>query len=241
MLPPLPLPPPDALQYLEHGRLLFVLGLLAANACEDVKRRTLLGRDRHYAMSGAGGLCVFLLAEQGWRDPSAMLSMVAGVTVALLLWRCRGMASGDCVLLLVVSVTLPAYGGIYFVPAFVALLGITLAAFLVVAYNLALNVSQAAMPRGRPPLFSRYPNAGTWKRAFAVFAAHERRAWETHVVPVLEDGRGSFSIFRTQQFDRRDWDAVPTGRLVLVAGPMVVFLLTVLVLIAAAAWAGGGA
>ena len=238
---PLPLPPPDALQYLEHGRLLLVLGLLAANACEDVRRRTLLWGDRHYAAIGTGGLCMFLLVEQGWRDPSATLSMVAGITMALALWRCRGMASGDCVLLLVVSVLLPTYGGIYFVPVFVALLGITLTAFLVVAYNFALNVSQAAMPRGRPPLFSKYPNAGKWKRAFAVFAAHEKRAWETHVVPVLEDGRGSFSIFRTQQFGQRDWDVVPAGRLVLVAGPMVVFFLTVLALIAVVAWVGGGA
>ncbi|MDE0265776.1 MAG: hypothetical protein OXK17_01925 [Thaumarchaeota archaeon] len=230
----LPLPDASMLQYAEHARLLLVLGMLAANSYTDVRFRTVWGADRHYAMLGALGLCIFLFPGGGWQDTGALMSMAGGITFVLLLWRCRVLASGDSIIMLIVCVTLPEYGGVQFVPILVVLLGVTLTGFAVVAHNLALNTLQYISPDGRSP-FDRYPAAGPWKRAAALFTAHQKRSWEKYVVPVWEDGRGSFSVRRTQQFDRRDWKAVPAGRLVVVAGPVVPYLLLVVLLIVAAA------
>ena len=230
-------------QYLEYGRLALVLGLLAVESYGDLKYRELMGRDRHYAMIGGAGLAMFLLSG-GWQDLNALFSMAAGITIALVMWRVRGLAAGDCIILLVVSVTLPSYGGVYFVPVAIALLAITAAAFLIVSYNLVMNVWQAVDcrrgARGVPPLFAGYPRARPWTRAFCLFAAHYKRPWDRFAVPVWEDGRGSFSIMRTTYFDQRDWDSVPVGRLVVTAAPMNVVFLAVLVLVAVFVTMAGG-
>lgn len=228
--------------YLEHGRMLLVLCMLAIDSYGDLRYRTLMGRDRHYMMIGGAGLLMFLLPG-GWQDLNALFSMAAGITIALLLWRIKGLPTGDCIVVMVISVVLPSYGGLYFIPVAVALLGVTAAAVLIVSYNLAMNVWQAASHRrgasGVPPLFAGYPKARPWTRAFCLFAAHYKRPWDRFVVPVWEDGRGSFSIARTTYFDRRDWDGVPVGRLVVTAAPMNVFFLAVVLLVAAFVWSGG--
>ncbi|MDE0089801.1 MAG: hypothetical protein OXP12_00330 [Thaumarchaeota archaeon] len=217
----------------ELVRLLMVLGVLAANSYTDVRYRTVLGRDRHYACVGGAGLALFLLGG-GWADTSALFGMAAGVTLALVLYRCRAVASGDCVVLLVVSVTLPAAPGVPFLPALVGLLGVTVLSFVVVAYNVALNVSHAAglyrhPAAGRRP-FSAYGAAGTLKKAAAFFTAHHQRPWETHVVPV-DDQRGGFSL-RTTALDRRKWKrGAKAGRPVMVAAPVIPFLLAALILL----------
>ena len=214
-------------------RLLMVLGVLAANSYTDVRYRTVLGRDRHYACVGGAGLALFLLGG-GWADTSALFGMAAGVTLALVLYRCRAVASGDCVVLLVVSVTLPAALGVPFLPALVVLLGVTVLSFVVVAYNVALNVSHAAglyrhPAAGRRP-FSAYGTVGTLKKAAAFFTAHHQRVWETHVVPV-DDQRGGFSL-RTTALGRRKWKrGAKAGRPVMVAAPVIPFLLAALILL----------
>ena len=115
-------------------RLLMVLGVLAANSYTDVRRRTVLGGDRHYAGVGGAGLALFLL-DGGWADAGALFGMATGVTLALVLYRCRAVASGDCIILLVVSVTLPTALGVPFLPVLAGLLGVTILAFAVVGYN----------------------------------------------------------------------------------------------------------
>ncbi|MDE0525254.1 MAG: hypothetical protein OXI27_01445 [Thaumarchaeota archaeon] len=159
----------------EPVRLLMVLGVLAANSYTDVRYRTLLGSDYHYALTGAAGLALFLL-DGGWSDAGALFGLAAGVTLALVLYRCRAVASGDCVVLLVVSVTLPAASGVPLLPVLAGLLGVTMLAFAVVGYNVVLNVSHVAglyrhPAAGRLP-FATCRTAGALKKAAAFFAAH---------------------------------------------------------------------
>ena len=215
----------------ETVRLLMVLGMLAANSYTDVRYRTVLGGDRHYACVGGAGLALFLL-DGGWADAGALFGMAAGVTLALALYRCRAVASGDCIILLAFSVTLPAASGVPFLPVLAGLLGITVLAFAVVGYNVALNVSHTAglyrhPAAGRRP-FSACGAAGALKKAAAFFAAHHRRPWETHVIPV-DDQRGGFSL-RTTALGKRKWNRDGgVGRPVMVAAPVMPFLLMSLV------------
>ena len=217
----------------ELVRMLMVLGVLAANSYTDVRYRTVLGRDRHYACVGGTGLALFLLGA-GWADTSALFGMAAGVTLALVLYRCRAVASGDCVVLLVVSVTLPAAPGVPFLPVLVGLLGVTVLSFVVVAYNVALNVSHAAglyrhPAAGRRP-FSAYGTVGTLKKAAAFFTAHHQRPWERHVV-LIDDGRGGLSL-RATPAGTREWEKSDgEGRPVMVAAPVIPFLLASTVLL----------
>ncbi|MDE0090993.1 MAG: hypothetical protein OXP12_06520 [Thaumarchaeota archaeon] len=214
-------------------RLLMVLGVLAANSYTDIRYRTVLGGDRHYALTGGAGFALFLL-DGGWADTGALLGLAAGVTLALVLYRCRAVASGDCIILLVISVTLPAASGVSFLPVLAGLLGITILAFAVVAYNVALNVSHAAglyrhPAAGRLP-FSEYGTAGAPRRAAAFFAAHHRRPWERHVVRI-DDRRGGFSL-RATPVGTRGWEkGSGEGRPVMVAAPVIPFLLASMILL----------
>ncbi len=214
-------------------RLLMVLGVLAANSYTDVRYRTVLGGDRHYALVGGAGLVLFLL-DGGWADAGALFGMAAGVTLALVLYRCRGAAFGDCIILLVVSATLPTAFGVPFLPVLAGLLGITILAFAVMGYNVALNASHAAglyrhPAAGRLP-FSACGDTGTLKKAAAFFAAHHRRRWERHMVRI-DDGRGGFSL-RATPVGTRIWKKGDgEGRPVMVAAPVVPFLLAGLVLL----------
>ena len=217
----------------ETVRLLIVLGMLAANSYTDVRYRTILGGDRHYACAGAAGLALFLL-DGGWADAGALFGVAAGVTLALVLYRCRAVASGDCVILLVVSVTLPAALGVPFLPVLAGLLGVTMLAFAVVGYNVALNVSHAAglyrhPAAGRRP-FSTCDAAGVLKKTAGFFAAHHRRPWERHVVRI-DDGRGGLSL-RATSVGTREWERGDgEGRPVMVAAPVIPFLLVSTILL----------
>ena len=214
-------------------RLLMVLGVLAANSYTDIRYRTVLGRDRHYVLAGAAGLALFLL-DGGWSDAGALFGLATGVTLALVLYRCRAVASGDCVILLVVSVTLPAASGVPFLPVLAGLLGVTVLAFAVVGYNVTLNVSHAAglyrhPAAGRRP-FSTCEAAGTLKKAAAFFAAHHQRSWERHVIRI-DDGRGGLSL-RATPTGIRGWERGGVeGRPVMVAAPVIPFLLVSTILL----------
>ena len=217
----------------ELVRLLMVLGVLVANSYTDVRYRTILGGDRHYACVGGAGLILFLL-DGGWADAGALFGMMAGVTLALVLYRCRAVASGDCIVLLVVSVTLPTALGVPFLPVLAGLLGITMLAFVVVAYNVALNASHAAglyrHPAAGSRPFSACGAAGVLKKAAAFFTAHHKRPWERHVIRI-DDGRGGFSLRATPVGIRR-WEADGgEGRPVMVAAPVVPFLLASMILL----------
>ena len=218
----------------ELVRLLMVLGVLAANSYTDVRYRTVLGGDRHYALVGGAGLVLFLL-DGGWADAGALFGTAAGVTLALVLYRCRAVASGDCIILLVVSVTLPTAFGVPFLPVLIGLLGITMLAFAVVGYNVALNASHAAglyrhPAAGRRP-FSACGAAGILKKTAAFFAAHHRRRWERYAIRI-DDGRGGLSLRATPVGTRR-WEAGGgEGRpVVVVAAPVVPFLLASVILL----------
>lgn len=217
----------------ELVRLLMVMGVLAANSYTDVRYRTVLGGDRHYAAVGGAGLILFLL-DGGWADAGALFGMAAGVTLALVLYRCRAVASGDCIILLVVSVTLPTASGVPFLPVLAGLLGITMLAFAVVGYNVALNASHAAglyrhPAAGRLP-FSTCGAAGILKKTAAFFAAHHRRRWERYAIRI-DDGQGGFSLRATPVGTRR-WEAgCGEGRPVMVAAPVVPFLLASVILL----------
>ncbi len=214
-------------------RMLMVLGVLAANSYTDVRYRTILGGDRHYVLAGGAGLALFLL-DGGWADAGALFGLASGITFALVLYRCRAVASGDCVILLVISVTLPAASGIQFLPVLAGLLGVTILAFAVVTYNVALNVSHVAglyrhPAAGRRP-FSTCGKAGAPKKAAAFFAAHHRRPWERHVIRI-DDGRGGFSL-RATPVGIREWEGGGgQGRPVMVAAPVIPFLMVSVILL----------
>jgi len=217
----------------ELVRLLMVVGMLAANSYTDVRHRTVLGGDRHYACAGAVGFALFALGG-GLADAGALFGMAAGVTLALVLYRCGAVASGDCVVLLAVSVTLPAALGVPFLPVLAGLLGVTILAFAVVAYNLALNVSHAAglyrHPAAGSRPFSTCGAASAIKKAAAFFAAHHRRPWEKYVV-YIDDGRGGLSL-RATPVGTREWErGDEEGRPVVVAAPVIPFLLVSVILL----------
>ncbi|MDE0091140.1 MAG: hypothetical protein OXP12_07285 [Thaumarchaeota archaeon] len=214
-------------------RLLMVFGVLVANSYTDVRYRTVLGGDRHYACVGAAGFALFLLGG-GWADTGALFGLAAGITLALVLYRCRAVASGDCVVLLVVSVTLPAASGVPFLPVLAGLLGVTALAFAVVGYNVALNVSHMAglyryPAAGRRP-FAACGTTGVLKKAAAFFAAHHRRPWERYVIRI-DDGRGGFSLRATPAGTRRWEKGGGEGQLVMVAAPVIPFLLVSVILL----------
>lgn len=214
-------------------RLLMVLGVLAANSYTDIRYRTVLGGDRHYVPAGGAGLALFLL-DGGWADAGALFGLAAGVTLALVLYRCRAVASGDCVVLLVISVTIPTAFGVPFLPVLAGLLGVTILAFAVVAYNVALNVSHVVglyrhPAAGRRP-FSTCETTGALKKAAAFFTAHHRRPWERHVVRI-DDGRGGFSLRATPVGTRRWEKDNEEGRPVMVAAPVIPFLLASMILL----------
>ena len=214
-------------------RLLMVLGVLATNSYTDIRYRTVLGSDRHYACVGGAGFVLFLMGGGG-ADAGSLLGLAAGVTLALALYRCRAVASGDCVILLVVSVTLPAASGVPFLPVLASLLGVTILAFAVVGYNVALNVSHVTglyrhPAAGRRP-FSTCGAASLPKKAAGFFTAHHQRPWERHVIHI-DDGRGGFSL-RATPVGTREWEkGGAEGRLVMVAAPAIPFLLASMILL----------
>lgn len=209
----------------EIARIALVLGVLAADSYADIRRRSLLGRDCHYAAVGAAGLALTLLSGPTTMD---ILGMVSGITLTLVIYRLRAMGSGDCVVMLVFSVSLPAALGIPFLPALVLLGGITLVGCAIITYNAALNVSHHMSPPAAPPPPVR---AHLLKRAAAFAMAHRMRAWERHVVPIEKQG-GGFSLFGGSPQKPQAWTASP-GQLVMVAAPVVPFLLAALLLLLA--------
>ena len=211
----------------ELARLLIVLGMLAVNSYTDIRYRTILGGDRHYAVVGAAGLILSLADIR--QSPDAVFSMVLGVTLSLLLYRSKAVASGDLVILIAVSVSLPSVMGVQLLPVLVTLGGITMLAFSVVAYNLGLNLSRAFCGGGM--LFSKYSKAGPHKKVAALFMAHHRRPWETHVVPIEEGDDFSLHVTPFDKIKNWEKEGGKAGQLVVVAAPVVPFLLAALVFI----------
>lgn len=223
-------PGAEMLLNLEDARLAVVLCILVITSYTDIRRRELTAYDRPYLIAGGACFAVFMVAEGGWQDTLAWFSVVVGMSLALGFWRLRVMGNGDVLIIVVISVSLPEYGGIPFVPAGVVLLGFFMIAFLAPMYNLVLNASHYVMPRGRPPLFAPYPRAGFFRRAGCMFTAHAKRPWEKFVVPVKGDGNGSFTFWNTTPVGNREWGNVETGRLVMVGVPIIPFFLSILIL-----------
>ena len=205
--------------------LVLVLSVLAADSYSDIRYRHLLGRDRHYILVGAAGLAITLFATPTTTD---MLGIVAGVTATFLLYRLKAMASGDCAVMLIVSTALPTLWGIPFVPVFVLLGGITLVAAAVVAYNVLLNISQFFY---RVDAMRTSTSEHPLKKAAAFVMTHRMRGWEKYVV-CIEDKDGRFSLFGDSPHTRHEWTARP-GQLVMVAAPVIPFLLAALLLLVA--------
>ena len=247
--------PPDMVEISEMTRLLIVIGILIPNAYTDIRYRLTCGRDAYYAAAAVAGAFLFLVAEGGWSDMMGVFGIIFGLTVVFVMLRARAGGSGDLIIMTVIIFTLPAYGGAYFVG--VIIIGCMLLATGVAstAYNVALNVLQVARPlmfgngtnnsssnthhHHHPGggVFAAYPAAGRLRRACCLFACHQKRSWETFVVPVADDGRGSFCIGGTANpvtsIPTADtpWPQVAVGRLVVTAAPMVVFLLAAAILI----------
>ena len=251
---------------IELASVVLVVGVLVLNTYTDVRRRTIWGHDMHYVVFGAAGLALTVAgglvdggmgagggSGGGYPLTADMLSMAAGITLALILWRCRALASGDCIILLVVAVSLPSLfgGAATMLPVSITLGSIAALAISVILYNLALNVGQILAPPGAGAAggrgadapaarrdsglpFASYARAHPLKKAAALFMAHRKRAWERHVVSIETSVGDDFSL-RVPTFGKTDWDSVPPGRLVVVAAPVVPFILAVTIVVVAAA------
>lgn len=204
----------------EPVRLLLVVSILAVNSYTDVARRTVWGGDRRYAALGAAGLALWLLSSP---PPLEYLSAVAGVTASLFLWRIKCFGSGDAVLGIVISVTLPSLGGIGFIPVIAVLGSCVMAPLAVVAFNVTLN--SAALLWGRRPFAGR----GLPVRLAAFCLLHERRDWEKHAIPAEKDG--TYTL-RPNPIDS-EFSTIPGG-IVAPAMPMIPFFLGIILAVFAA-------
>ncbi len=192
----------------------------------DLRYRTIAGRDLYYVLAGGTGL-VLLLLDGGWRQPTEILSMVAGLTLVLILYRFKVVASGDCIILLVVCVSLPSIQGIQFLPVLLVLGSIVLLACSLIMYNLTLNTTQIIRRRSSP--FARYKETRAKKMA-AFLMAHQKRVWEKHVISIEDQNCNKFSLF-VIPFDR-SW---AHKGLVVIAAPVIPFLLVTLAVIVSVA------
>lgn len=241
----------------ELARLFMVFAILVVNSYTDIKYRTVWGRDRHYLVISVAGIAILLASmtithenddntahNTNLKITNEIFSMSAGITLAMILYRCKAVASGDTIIILTISVILPSIFDVYFLPCLVVLGAVFVLGVAIVSYNVILNVSWIVSPRTQPLPASTQPQQYgskntlmcTIKRVSLFFMAHRRHAWEKYVVSI-EDGKGSFSLFKhpfeNHTNDQR-WDNVSSdrhGELVMVAAPVVPFLLFVFICI----------
>jgi len=172
---------------LEIARICFVLGILAVNTITDLKYRTVFGSDKLYVVLGAVGFVLFLI--DSYNDIlESMFWLVVNVTFVLLMWRFKAMASGDIVIMLVFSTTLPIIEGWVVAPLASSVIAMILILAFSLLYNFSLNLH--TLYKGQS-LFSQY-KASVFKKIFSIGLVHQRRNWERHCISV-EKGDG-FSI-----------------------------------------------
>ena len=238
----------------ELARLFIVFVILVLNSYTDIKYRTVWGRDRHYLVISLTGIAILLVSmmityenndnlthNTNVKLTNEIFSMSASITLALILYRCKAVASGDTIIILAMSVILPSVFDVYFLPCLVALGAIFVLGVAIVSYNVILNVSWIVSSRTHsPPASAQLQPYGSKNTLTCVirhvalfFMAHKRRVWERHVISI-EDGKGDFSLFKhpfESHTNEQRWDSVSSdkyGELVMVAAPVVPFLLLVL-------------
>ncbi len=199
---------------LEYLSIILVVGILSVNTVSDVKYRTIIGKDRIYFMLGVIGFSLFLFTnyENIWIP---LLSLVGSITIVLLLWRFKLVASGDIVICLVICVSLPTVFGIMFFPLFMIFGALFLSTIIITLLNATLNVSTVIHNR---PLFSQY-NTSIFKNMVSIGLVHHRRSWDKHSISV--ESHNGYSLTKMpyhQKFsDQKE--------LVMFAIPLIPFLL----------------
>jgi len=199
---------------LEYLSIILVLGILSVNTVSDVKYRTIIGKDRIYFMLGVIGFSLFLLNnyENIWIP---LLSLVGSITIVLLLWRFKLVASGDIVICLVICVSLPTVFGIMFFPLFIIFGALFLSTIVITLLNTTLNVSTVLQNR---PLFSQY-HTSVFKNMVSIGLVHHRRTWDKHSISV--ESKDGFSLTK-MPYDQKFSDQ---EELVMFAIPLLPFLL----------------
>ena len=196
-----------------------------------------------------------------------LLCMIFGLTVLFILARLqRASGSGDHFVTGVVAIVLPVYDGVYFVNILVIGGAYLFTGAAAVGYNLMLNISQVVQSRvfagatsgfaddddddddndddddggssrTHARLFAAYPTANILQRMCCLFAAHSKRSWERFVVPVREDGHGSFTLWGTSAVGADFTQYIANGRMVMVGFPIIPFFLaSVLITCLALPW-----
>lgn len=205
----------------EPLRILVALGVLMVNSHSDIMYRSIRGTDAYYALVGSAGLALLLLGGDVLYD---LFYAACSATAMLLLWRLKVMASGDAIVMLVISVMIPSAFGVPLVPVIISLAACIMVAAFMVPYNVALNL--LSIRRDVPP-FARMDRSRLAKAA-AFFLAHRKRGWERHVVSIEHDG--GFSL--TAGMIGKEYET-ETGRLVATAVPFVPFLTCALMVVLA--------
>jgi hypothetical protein len=200
---------------LEIVRIIFVFGLLAVNSFTDFRQRVIFGNDKLYVILGAVGLTLLVIDSLD-SIFFTMFLVVANITFVLLVWRFKMVASGDIIILLVVSVTLPVLNEWVILPIFVAIGASIINVLVSFVYNSSLNFM--TLFEGRS-VFGGY-RAHIIKKFFAFGVIHQKRNWEKHVMSV--QNKDSFSLF-TVPFDKEF--SAKRGELVSVILPFIPFML----------------
>lgn len=199
---------------LEILRLGFVFVLLIINTITDLKERVIFGSDKLNFIIGSIGISLFFIDSVDSFSVSLFM-LVINVTVILLMWRFKMVASGDIVILLLFAVTIPIISNWVLLPLFTIILSMV---FLTI-YSLIFNVTLNSITLFKHDhLFGRY-RATILKKIISFGLVHQRRHWEKHSISVEhDDGFSLLSVPFGKEFSKKN-------ELVVSANPLIPFLL----------------
>ncbi|MCJ8306542.1 MAG: hypothetical protein HRU07_05770 [Nitrosopumilus sp.] len=202
---------------IEIIRLCFVIGLLAINSFADFKYRTIFGSDKIYASLGIAGFTL-LMFDSFFADDVmwALFMAVINITFVLFFWRIKMLASGDVLVMLLISVTMPVWNDWVLVVPASLITAYIISGISGLFYNLFLNFETLFRHES---LFEKY-SASIIKKIITFGIAHKRRCWEKHTISI-EKGTG-FSLTSSpydKEFSKID------GQLVSPAIPLIPFVL----------------
>ncbi len=212
---------------------------MSVNSCTDIAYRTICGRDRHYIIVAiiAQSIIVWEYVTYGI-ILEEVLTMFIGITLVFVLYRIKAMASGDAIIMLMISLVLPSAFDVQYLACIVILGSILLTGILVVSYNVVLNIHwklSGMCHNFETRSFSGNRICNFLYMFVLFFLTHNRRIWERHVI-TIEDQNGNYYLFKTpfdHQHNNNNWEYEPgqVGTMVMVAAPVVPVLLATLLLV----------
>jgi|APSaa5957512535_1039671.scaffolds.fasta_scaffold19714_2 hypothetical protein len=205
---------------LEIFRLGFVLIVLIINTVTDLKERVIFGSDKVNLIFGIVGVSLFFIDSVDSFFVSLFM-LVINVTVILLMWRFKMVASGDIIILLIFAVTVPIISNWVLLPLFTIILSMVFLMIYSLIFNMTLN---SITLFNHQHLFGMY-RVSTLKKIISFGLVHQRRGWEKHSISVEQaDGFSLTTVPFGKEFSRKN-------ELVASANPLIPFLLVSFVII----------